>query len=106
MKAPWFHRLQLTCDKLLSRVAFKVNLRRYTTEANGLYGTAVHPLPLQLILSRFVPSFTLSCTKVLNQCLVWYRSCGIEVRSTNQNSPKRKSCRRTRSNSDRVTILE
>jgi hypothetical protein len=33
LKAPGTKRLKLTCDKLLSNVAFSLNLRRYTEDA-------------------------------------------------------------------------
>ena len=45
-------------------------------------------------------------TDIARHVIVWYRSCGIESRSTNQNCPFRNSHRPARRQSDRFAIVE
>jgi hypothetical protein len=58
LKAPGTKRLKLKYDELLSKVAFKFNLRRYTVGANCLtlaafHGRGLHSSTFRLILSTF-----------------------------------------------------
>jgi hypothetical protein len=55
----WFHHLKLICDEPLSKVAFNLNLRRYTMNdavnktGSSKLGRGLHSSTSQLTLSRF-----------------------------------------------------